>query len=503
MRKKNNPAPRTLPLLAALWLILTPVASQAAELTVLHINDSHGHLWEEEGRGGFDALAFLVASIDREVTGRGGHLLFLHGGDVNTGVPESDRQQALPDLALLRLMGCDAMVLGNHEFDNPQALLRFQESFARFPFLSANFVDARGENPFAPYRLFDLGDLRVAVLGLTTEETSRASSLNLDGGHFEDVVETARRHVADLKERADVVIALAHLGWDLPLRAGTGSEELARASIDGLDLVIDGHSHTLFREARRIGDTFVAQAGWAGRHLGRFDLTIEEGNIVEARWRAIAVAPATGRDAATTARLNYYRWQGSRKIGAIIGSTEKILDGERERIRSEETNLSHIAVDAMRERTGADVALLNGGGIRDSIAAGPVSLRDGLAVFPFGNDVVTLDLSGGELLRLLRFLASIPSGAGAFPHVSGLRCRIADGTVTDVAIGDMPLDENAIYRLATIAYLAGGGDGYEIFLPWKERLVETGYKDIDAFVAYVEANSPLDGVMGPERLVRE
>ena len=495
---------KVLALLAALLLGLTPAAPQAAELTVLHLNDSHGHLWEEGGRGGFDALAFLVASIDREVTARGGHLLLLHGGDVNTGVPESDLQRALPDLALLRLLGCDAMVLGNHEFDNPQALLRFQESFARFPFLSANFVDDRGRRPFAPYHIFDLGDLRVAVLGLTTESTSQAAPFNLDGGHFENVIETARAFVPRLAESSDVVIVVGHLGWDLPLSEGsTGSRELAEARIDGLDLIIDGHSHTLFEEAQRIGHTLVAQAGWAGRHLGRFDLTVEDGEIVAANWQAIAVDPSAGREGSTTARLNYYRWQGSRKTQAVIGSTAKELNGDREQVRSGETNLSQMATDAIRERTGADVALINGGGIRDSIAAGPISLRDGLAVFPFGNDIVTLDLSGDEMALLLEALVAIPAGAGAFPQLSGLGCRVSGGQIEDIVVGEAPLERDRTYRLATIAYLAGGGDGYHVFLPWQDRLIETGYKDIDAFVTYVEKHSPLDGVRGSARIVRE
>lgn len=483
-------------------LILMPLRSGAAELTLLHINDSHGHLWSEEGKGGFAVLAHLVDAIGREVAERDGHLLFLHGGDVNTGVPESNLQHALPDLALLRLMGCDAMVLGNHEFDNNQALLRFQESFARFPFLSANYVDARGRRPFEPYRIFDFGDLSVAVLGLTTEETAKASILNVGSGHFLDAIATARAYVPLLAREADIVIVLGHLGWDLPDRGGTGSRQLAEARIEGLDLIVDGHSHTLFTEAQKIGHTLVAQAGWAGEALGRFDLTVREGTITDWSWRAIAVDEEGPKDTETTARLHYYRWQGSRKTRGPIGETEQALLGDREKVRSGETNLSQIVTDSMREVTGADVAVLNGGAIRDSIAAGPVSLRDGLAVLPFGNDLVTLDLSGNELSALASFLARIPSGTGAYPQVSGLRCVIDGTTLSELLIDGEPPVGDRTYRVATIAYLAEGGDGYDVFLPWKDRVVPTGYKDIDALVTYLKRHTPLKGTAGPARLIR-
>lgn len=507
---KTNPLRSAVPwkrlplLLLSLQLVLAgPLAPEAAELTVLHINDSHGHLWAEKGKGGFDVLTRLVGEIDEEVSRRGGHVLFLHGGDVNTGVPESDLQHGLPDLALLRLMGCDAMVLGNHEFDNPQALLRFQESFARFPFLSANFVDSRGRRPFEPYRLFDFGDLTVAVLGLTTEETAKAAPFNLEGGRFEDVIETARAFVPELDAQADVVIALGHLGWDLPRADGTGSRELAEAGIEGLDIIIDGHSHTLFDKALQIGSALVAQAGSEGRWLGRFDLTVEEGKIVAWNWQALPLEPSTAGDPHTASRLRYYRWQGSRKTGAVIGSAAEDLDGARSRVRSGETNLSRLIADAFREMAVADLALINGGGIRDSIATGPISLRDALAVLPFGNDLVTLDLSGDEVALLLDALVTIPPGAGAFPHLSGVRCRFSGGKASDIFVGDSPLDGSRTYRLATINYLAEGGDGYDIFLPWKGRIVDTGYKDIDAFAAYVRRHSPLKGTAEPMRIVRE
>lgn len=234
-------------------------------------------------------------------------------------------------------------------------------------------------------------------------------------------------------------------------RGGTGSRQLAEARIEGLDLIVDGHSHILFTEAQKIGHTPGAQAGWAGEALGRFNLAVREGTLSDWSWRAVAVDEEGPKDTEMAARLRYYRWQGSRKTRGPIGETEQDLLGDREKVRSDETNLSPIVTDSMREVTGADLAVLNGGTICDSIAAGPVSLRDGMAVLPFGNDLVIVDLSGDELTALASSLARIPAGTGAYPQVSGLRCVIDGTTQSELLIdGELPVGDRT-YRVATIS----------------------------------------------------
>ncbi|MDO9509117.1 MAG: 5'-nucleotidase C-terminal domain-containing protein [Thermovirgaceae bacterium] len=478
-------------LLSLIALLFFAFPLDAAQLTILHVNDTHGHIWTESGKGGFDALALLVEEVRREVTSKGGDVIFLHGGDVNTGIPESDLQQGLCDLSILRKMGCDAMVLGNHEFDNPLALLRFQETFAGFPFICANFVDSLGKRPFFTHVLIESGDLKVAVLGLTTESTGQSEPLYLEGGRFLDVIETARDMVPRLRENADIVIALGHLGWDNVVPGSTGSGDLAGASIEGLDVIIDGHSHTLFDNAALIGSTLVAQAGAFGKYLGRFDLEIEDGRITDWKWKAIPIDPAGGEDPEITNRLDYYEWVGSRKIDQVIGSSKTPLDGDRVRVRSGETNLTRLVADAIREVGGADISIVNGGGIRDSIPAGEIRMRDVLAVLPFRNDLVCIDLTGKEVAGLLHGVSLIKPGLGAFPHVSGVRVRFIDGGA-EISIDGALLDPEKNYRLATSSYLASGADGYDVMLPFKGRAVDIGFTDTDALARYIEKHTPID-----------
>lgn len=479
----------------ALLLFVFPL--DAAQLTILHVNDTHGHIWNESGKGGFDALARLVEDIRREVGSAGGDVIFLHGGDVNTGIPESDLQEALCDLYLLREMGLDAMVLGNHEFDNTLALLRFQETYARFPFLSANFVDGWGKLPFRSHVILEKGGLRIAVLGLTTESTARSEPLFLEGGSFLDVIDTAREIVPTLRENSDIVIVLGHLGWDNIQPGSTGSKDLAEASIEGLDVIIDGHSHTLFEDAVMVGSTLVAQAGTFGKHLGRFDLDIEEGRVVKWKWEAIPIDSAAGEDVDVSGRLRYYSQIGSRQIDHVIGKTNVLLGGTREKVRSGETNLTRLAAEAVRELTGADIAIINGGGIRDSIPAGEIRLRDAMAVMPFRTGLVVIEVSGKEVSAILEALSTIKPGLGGFPHISGIRPG-PGGESAGVFIGGEPVDPERTYRLGISSYLASGADGYDVMVQFKGRAVDTGFTDTDALVRFLENHTPLNMTVGQD-----
>lgn len=145
------------------------------KITVLHTNDHHGHFWRNEyGEYGLAAQKTLVDGIRKEVAAEGGSVLLLSGGDINTGVPESDLQDAEPDFRGMNLVGYDAMAIGNHEFDNPLTVLRQQEKWAKFPLLSANiYQKSTGERLFKPWALFKRQDLKIAVIGLTTDDTAK------------------------------------------------------------------------------------------------------------------------------------------------------------------------------------------------------------------------------------------------------------------------------------------------------------------------------------------
>ena len=497
-----------------LFVLLWGSGADAARLTILHVNDTHGHAWPFNAAGapdvgGFAPMATLVKAIRAEVEAAGGHVLFLHAGDINTGVPESDIQSAIPDIVALNMLGLDAVTLGNHEFDNARDTLYRQRRFARFPFLASNIVSG-DEPPFDAPLIREFGDVTVAVYGLTTESTPIATDPeNTKGLVFRNAVEVSRALVPVLAKSADVVVALTHLGWPVGAEdeGVTTSKALAEAKIPGLDVIVDGHSHTLFDDLQRVGDAIVVQAGAYGEYLGRLDLEVKQGRIVAATWKAlpINVKKETGKDAAGKAvygfvgdpvpadpdvatALDYFAEVGSEGLDRKVGETKVLLDGERDHVRSGETNLSHLLTDAMRWKTSASVAFLNGGGIRASIPEGDISYRSVLTVLPFGNTLYALDLSGEDLQRFLDSAAKVSAGKGGFPHFSGLTATFADGTARDVLVDGKPLDKAKQYRFVTLSFLANGGDGYSVLREIKDavgRGYDTGYTDANVFVDYL------------------
>ena len=172
------------------------------KITILHTNDHHGHFWRSEyGEYGLAAQKTLVDGIRKEVAEEGGSVLLLSGGDINTGVPESDLQNAEPDFKGMNLVGYDAMALGNHEFDNPLETLRIQEKWATFPFLSANiYKKSTGERLFKPYAVFDKQGVKIAVIGLTTDDTAKIGNPgNFPDTEFRVPAEEAKKVVEALR----------------------------------------------------------------------------------------------------------------------------------------------------------------------------------------------------------------------------------------------------------------------------------------------------------------
>ncbi len=204
-------------------LSLGSLSAQAYEqdktykITILHTNDHHGHFWRNDyGEYGLAAQKTLVDGIRKEVAAEGGSVLLLSGGDINTGVPESDLQDAEPDFRGMNLIGYDAMAVGNHEFDNPLSVLRQQEKWSKFPFLSANiYQKSTGERLFKPWALFKRGGLKIAVIGLTTDDTAKIGNPEyFTDIEFRNPAAEAKLVIQELQqnEKPDVILATTHMG---------------------------------------------------------------------------------------------------------------------------------------------------------------------------------------------------------------------------------------------------------------------------------------------------
>ncbi|HPE68495.1 MAG TPA: 5'-nucleotidase C-terminal domain-containing protein [Thermotogota bacterium] len=489
--------------LSLLVLISFSLFAVTQHLTILHVNDTHGHAWAfGSGQvGGFAAVSWIVDEIRAEVEACGGNVLVLHAGDINTGVPESDQLDAIPDIVAMNMIGFDAFVLGNHEFDKSRDVLMNQIDFLEMPVLSANILDEEGNPYFTPYVILELGGVNVAIFGLTTEYTVYAEPIYLDGLTFENVIETTKKLLPDLQEQADVIIALTHLGYGETLFDETTSDMLAQA-VDGIDVIVDGHSHTLFEEAPVYGETILVQAGDWNRYVGRLDLTLVDGDVVDFSWTAIPVTPENyPQDPKVAAALDYFWKLGGEKLNVVVGKTAIPLNGERADVRSKNTNLSNLITDAMVWKSGADIAIANGGGIRASIGEGDITYRDVLTVLPFGNVLYEFTLRGEEVMGILEYAATIPDGAGAWMQSSGLSYTYENGAFKDVLVQGEPIEMDKMYKLATNDYMAGGGDGYTMLPTYKARGYDTGFVLADVVKQYLEKLGTIESYDDSQRTI--
>ncbi|MBM6550562.1 bifunctional UDP-sugar hydrolase/5'-nucleotidase UshA [Marinomonas ostreistagni] len=488
-------------------------AGQEYKLTLLHTNDHHGHFWpNEHGEYGMAARKTLIDNIREEVLLNDGHSLLLSGGDVNTGVPESDLLHAEPDFKGMKALGYDAMALGNHEFDNPVDVLKQQQQWAGFPFLSANILDEdTGEPLFDAYKIFSVGDLRVAVVGFTTDDTIHIGNPEyLEGLRIESPIEVAQDLIPTLESQSDLIVAVTHMGHYDNAQHGSnapGDVSLAR-SVPGIDVIVGGHSQDPLFEPDKQNGTLILQADEWGKYLGRLDLSIVDGEITSADYELIPVnlkekvgkadgsiehkliGPEIAQDKDVQAMLRPYYELGQAKMGAPIGYTDAKLEGDRDQVRSRATNLGNLITHAMIKKLDADVAVMNSGGIRDSIAAGEISYKAVLQVQPFNNQLVYVDMTGAELADYLSVVASKEAGTGAFAQLSGATLVVTDGKAQNIRINEKPLDPSQTYRLALNSYSAAGGDGYPDVTGHK-HYKESGYGDAEVLAEYIKDYSPI------------
>ena len=505
---------------------VAPCTENVCKLTILHTNDTHGRFWHnDKGEYGMAAQKTLVERLRGEAKAAGSEVLVLSGGDVNTGVPESDLQDAEPDFMAMNSIRYDAMAVGNHEFDNPLSILEKQREWAKFPMISANIYDkASGKRYFDPYKVFKLENgLKVAVLGLTTEDTAQlVDPNNVQTLEFRDPTTEAAelgKQIRDSKE-ANLVLAITHMGHYENGQHGSnapGDVEMARALPAGtLDAIIGGHSQnpvcmepgTADKYADfKPGDdclpdqqngTWIMQAHEWGKYVGRAQFDYQNGKLTLTQYDLIPVnlKDAGGafiqeeitKDPELYNTLLTYQEKGQQELGVVIGSTDGMLDGERANVRNKQTNLGRLITTATAEKLGTDFGIVNSGGVRASIAAGDISYRDVLTVHPFGNTVNKATMSGSELAAYLGQVATKTINTGGYAQFGGINmavdCQAKSVTITSV--GGKAFDPAASYSFSIPSFSAAGGDGYP-----KIDTINAGLVDAGVLKDYIAAKKTI------------
>ncbi|WP_137127704.1 bifunctional UDP-sugar hydrolase/5'-nucleotidase [Roseomonas sp. HF4] len=486
--------PRRLLLGAALAApVLRPARAQAARaVRLLHVNDFHSR-HEPVARatgaacradapclGGAARLVGGIAAARAEAAAAGRAVVAVDAGDQFMGSLFYTHHRGLAERAVMQAWGCEAMTLGNHEFDNgPEVLARFAEG-AGFPILAAN-IDARAEpllsGRIRPFWETTKADARIAFVGVITPETPLLASpgRNL---RFADPAEAVARAIAEIRARGPAtVVVVSHLGL--------GADRRLAAEVAGIDAIVGGHSHTLLAPepdaegpapllvAGRDRDVRIVQTGAYGRFLGRLDLDLAaDGRIAAHGGAPLALDAAVPEDARVAALVADLARPLAETRRRPVGTLSSALPNAG--CRRGECALGSLVTQAMLDRIpGAEIAITNGGGLRAGLPGGQVTYGDVLTVLPFGNTIAVMGLRGADVVAALENGLSQGAGtAGRFPQVAGIRfawdpaaapgSRVRQVEVAQGA-GFVPLDPGRVYRVVTNDFMRRGGDGYVMF----------------------------------------
>jgi 5'-nucleotidase/UDP-sugar diphosphatase len=448
-------------LLSAFSLIFLTASAQAGQsvIRILHINDFHGFAepyrpyGSDEMLGGISFLAAEAERLRKEKP-----TLLLAAGDMIQGANWTNMFLGESVIELMNEMRFDAMALGNHEFDFGTAVLEKRISEARFPVLGAN-VD--GLDMVKPYTILEISGVKIAVIGVVTEDAPASTHpKNVAGLKFEPPTDVIRKYMEVLRDKADIIIVLSHIGL-------SADRELAR-KVPGLAAIVGGHSHTKVLTPVMVGDTAIVQAWEHGKALGVLDLTLEDRRIVKSDGRLVEIRQKEGKsNVAVNAIVEKYM----KKVDAVLDETigEALADLDGESVRQQETDLGDLIADIIKNTAHADAAIIGGGSIRTSIKKGEIKIKHVYAVSPFNNYVVAVRLTGRQIREALENgVSAIDDSAGRFPQVSGLsfvynRSAPVGSRVKEVMINRHKTDPDKEYIVATDDFLAAGGDGYKVF----------------------------------------
>ena len=499
-----------------------------AQAVILFTTDVHCGVSDGVGYAG-------VAGVRAALEEAGKDVLLVDVGDAIQGAPLGSLSEGEYVTRVMNELGYDAAVPGNHEFDyGMERFLELAEN-ASFPYVAANFMSLEtGESVFPAYVMLEAGGYQFAILGICTPKTITSSTpvyFQNDAGEFiygfcqDDSGEALYACVQAAADEAraqgaDYVVAAAHLGIDISCSPWTSSELIENTT--GIDAVLDGHAHQ------------VIEGEWVKNKDGEDVLLTSTGTKLE-RLGALCVGGDGALSAVSIAAVDEGMIDADMVefIAGIEGELAEVTEtvvatsevdlviedpetGERI-VRTAETNLGDLCADAYRAVTGADVAMVNGGGVRASIAAGEITYGDIISVHPFGNEVCMVETTGAQILDALEMgCSALPGEFGGFQQVSGLTYEIdmnvdssveldengmfvgvtGERRVKNVYVGDEPLDPEKTYTLASHNYmLKNGGDGFNMFVD-DELILEDIMLDNEALTTYIV--DTLGGVIGEE-----
>ncbi len=483
-------------------LFLNSAICAAAELVIFHTNDMHSRVQTSDDNGQSIGLAEMAAAV-KATKAKNPATFWFDAGDTIHGMPTINVSNGENIILLLNAAGIDAMTAGNHDFNYGSAQLEKLAKRLKFPLLDANVIrKSNGKRIFKPYKIYNVNGIKVGVFGLSTPETAyKANPTKVTEVKILNPVDVSNEMIKKLRPKCDVLIAIMHMGVDAS--SEYTSERIARET-KGIDLIVDGHSHTALPDGIRIGDTLIVQAGCYEHFLGRATIEVENHKIISKKAELLdadevkAIAPTPDKKVLTT--LDEVNVKADKLLDEVVSHSDKELSSYRLLVRRNESELGNLAADAYRWATKADIAIVNGGDLRSDLPAGDLRRRDILAIFPFGNTLRIAEINGAAIRKMLEHSVEYyPASFGGFMNVSGMTfsydpTQPGGSRVKEIFVGGQPLDENKIYKIALNDFLTAGGDDYTMLANLKIVGEYGNYEE--AFLNYLNEVGMKDYAVG-------
>jgi len=494
-------------LLAFAFLIPTiAFADKPITITFFDTNDLHAHIKPTLIRGKTYGGYARIATIIREARAKDKNVVLLNAGDTFQGTLYFNTYEGLADGAILSAIGVDAGTVGNHEFDRGPDVLATYAASIGWPLTTANLDltrEPRLRGKIAKYVVIKVGGEKVGIVGAVTPDTPNISSPgpNID---FRDVVPTVQASVDELTSSGvNKIVVVTHCGYE--------EDQKMVTQLRDVDLVVGGHSHTalgtpeingwmksqgpfptIIKDLKGVEVPIVQAYEW-GKVLGKIQIEFDgKGKVKKIKEaKAIVIDDTIPEDSRIKALVAAFERPILAIQNAPVGEAKVSLDRER---NDADSLMADIVADAMQAKTaplGSVASFINKGGVRAAIEAGKITYGQAVSVMPFNNTFTLLDLTGAELkAALLEGVNSNGQGGLLIPS-DGTSYRVVGGDI-QVTIAGQPIDPAKTYRITLLGFTASGGDSHFILRDAKGRRVDTGLTDIDAFVDYLKAHSPLD-----------
>lgn len=479
-------------------------SSRFPVITILHTNDFHMYLLGsvDKNKKPIGGSARIYTVVQQERAYNPDRTLLVDAGDaIGGGPPIGAFFYGKNVIEVYNAMGYNYATFGNHEFDWGKDILAQRVSEAKYTYISSNIIDTKTNSSFMskPYDIKTFGFVKLGLFGLTTPQLPiLVNPKGIEGLQVLDPVKTATNMVSTLKDKANFIVLLSHLGYSATdyYTGSIGDMQLASA-VPNINLIIGGHSHTVLDTPTVVNNTYIVQAGSYGNYVGRtklyFETTANSARLVKLDYKLIPINDQIPEDQTIASLIKPYNDEINQKMSEVIG--EALVDLDQSNIRVKETNLGDFIADWMREISQADITITNGGGIRASIPKGPISVGTIYTVLPFDNLLVVLELKGSDIISALENgFSQVEAKAGRFPQISGIRVKVNLNNppmkrVVEVKLSDgTPIDPNKVYKVATNDYMANGGDGYTVFKNAISIKIVTGRFMRDDLVDYIKAH---------------